>query len=211
MKVTRLLAALFRSKDRHFVEMLGKQAQLSVDALAALQAFAANPGPHGPTVAAVKEIERAGDEVRRVLIDELLHTYATPFDREDLFGLSRSIDDILDAANETIIELAMYRLDPPENFKEMTTVLYDGARHIRAAVNELLDHPAVAAEHAVRAKSSENRIDSLYHEALSDLLDSSMLTGQMLKTREIYRHLKNSADCIDRSADDISAIVIKRT
>ncbi|HYM49268.1 MAG TPA: DUF47 family protein [Candidatus Limnocylindrales bacterium] len=205
------LRALFKSNDRRFVQLLCQQADLAVSALEVLERYATEPGPHAPTLAAVKEIERAGDEVRRVLIDELLHTYATPFDREDLFGLSRSIDDILDAANETIIELAMYRLSPPENFKEMTNVLHDGARHVRASVGELLDHPRVAAEHAVRAKRSENRIDSLYHQALSNLLDSSMSTGTILKIREIYRHLKNSADCIDRSADEISAIVIKRT
>jgi uncharacterized protein Yka (UPF0111/DUF47 family) len=33
----------------------------------------------------------------------------------------------------------------------------------------------------------------------------------ILKSRELYRHLKNTADRIDRAADDISVIVIKRS
>jgi predicted phosphate transport protein (TIGR00153 family) len=159
----------------------------------------------------VKTIERAGDEKRRILIDELIHTYATPFDREDLFALSRSVDDILDAANETAIELAMYRIASPESLHEMAAVLVEGARHIRSAVAELLDHPTVAAEHAVRAKRSENRIDAIYHRAVSALFDSNLEISEVLKSREIYRHLKNSADRIDRAADEISVIVIKRT
>ena len=85
------------------------------------------------------------------------------------------------------------------------------ARHISAAVGELLDHPGVAAEHAVRAKRSENRIDSLYHQAVGQLFDSKAEMNQILKSREIYRHLKNSADRIDRAADEISVIVIKRS
>jgi uncharacterized protein Yka (UPF0111/DUF47 family) len=93
----------------------------------------------------------------------------------------------------------------------MAAVLVEGARHIRAAVAELLDHPTVAADHAVRAKRSENRIDALYHRAVSDLFDSELEISEQLKSREIYRHLKNSADRIDRAADEISVIVIKRT
>ena len=91
----------------------------------------------------------------------------------------------------------------------LAQVLIEDAGHIRSAVAELLDHPRVAAEHAVRAKRSENRIDSLYHQAAGRLFDSDADMNQILKAREIYRHLKNSADRIDRAADEISVIVIK--
>jgi predicted phosphate transport protein (TIGR00153 family) len=207
----RTFKALTRSNDRRFVELLSKQADLTVKALLVLEKFGREVDGNADLVDQLKDIEREGDAARRVLIDELLHTYATPFDREDLFALSRAIDDILDAANETAVELAMYRIGPPEGLNEIVKVLLEGARHINAAVGELLDHPGVAAEHAVRAKRSENRIDSLYHQAVGLLFDSSAEMSLILKSREIYRHLKNSADRIDRAADEISVIVIKRS
>jgi predicted phosphate transport protein (TIGR00153 family) len=207
----RTFKALTRSNDRRFVELLSKQADLTVTALQVLEKFGREVDGNTELVDQLKDIEREGDAARRVLIDELLHTYATPFDREDLFALSRAIDDILDAANETAVELAMYRIGPPEGLNEIVKVLLEGARHVSAAVGELLDHPGVAAEHAVRAKRSENRIDSLYHQAVGRLFDSSAEMSQILKSREIYRHLKNSADRIDRAADEISVIVIKRS
>ena len=211
MSIGRSIRALVRSNDRRFVELLCDQADLTLSGLQLLERFGREPEGHADLLGRIKEIERAGDEKRRVLIAELLHTYATPFDREDLFALSRSIDDILDAANETAIELAMYRIGPPESLAEMAGVLVEGARHIRSAVGELLDHPTVAAEHAVRAKRSENRIDGIYHQAVGNLFDSDLEIREQLKSREIYRHLKNSADRIDRAADEISVIVIKRT
>jgi uncharacterized protein len=211
MSFGRTFKALTRSNDRRFVELLGQQADLTVRALQILEKFGREAGGNGELVDQLKEIEREGDAARRVLIDELLHTYATPFDREDLFALSRAIDDILDAANETAVELAMYRIGPPEGLNEIVKVLIEGARHISAAVGELLAHPGVAAEHAVRAKRSENRIDGLYHQAVGKLFDSEADMSQILKSREIYRHLKNSADRIDRAADEISVIVIKRS
>lgn len=211
MSFGRTFKALTRSNDRRFVELLSRQADLTVKALLVLDKFGREVDGNTDLVDQLKDIEREGDAARRVLIDELLHTYATPFDREDLFALSRAIDDILDAANETAVELAMYRIGPPEGLNEIVKVLLEGARHISAAVGELLDHPGVAAEHAVRAKRSENRIDSLYHQAVGRLFDSNAEMSQILKSREIYRHLKNSADRIDRAADEISVIVIKRS
>jgi predicted phosphate transport protein (TIGR00153 family) len=211
MTVGRGLRALIRSNDRRFVKLLCDQADLTVESLALLEKFGREPRPHEEFLQEIKQLERAGDEVRRMLIDELVRTFATPFDREDLFALSRSVDDILDAANETAIELSIFKLDPPEALGKMASLLGDGARHIRSAVAELIDHPSVAVEHAVRAKRTENRMDELYHGAVSRLFDSGVQTSEMLKTREIYRHLKNSADRIDRAADDISVIVIKRS
>ena len=211
MSLGRTLRALIKSNDRRFVALLCDQADLTVKGLQALERFGREPGHSYDLLEQVKEVERAGDGTRRILIDELVHTYATPFDREDLFALSRTIDDILDAANETAVELSMYQIEPPESLTEMATVLAEGARHIRSAVGELLDHPAISAEHAVRAKRSENRIDAIYHQAVSRLFDSRCEMSEILKAREIYRHLKNSADRIDRAADQISIIVIKRT
>ncbi len=211
MSFGRTFKALTRSNDRRFVALLSRQTDLTVRALQVLEKFGPEANGNAELVDQLKEIEREGDAARRILIDELLHTYATPFDREDLFALSRAIDDILDAANETAIELSMYRIGPPDGMSEMAKVLTEGARHISAAVGELLDHPGVAAEHAVRAKRSENRIDSLYHQAVGQLFDSKAEMNQILKSREIYRHLKNSADRIDRAADEISVIVIKRS
>jgi predicted phosphate transport protein (TIGR00153 family) len=211
MSFGRTFKALTKSNDRRFVALLSQQAELTVRALLVLERLGPEVSGNAELVDQLKEIEREGDAARRILIDELLHTYATPFDREDLFGLSRAIDDILDAANETAVELAIYQIGPPAGLIEMAKVLTEGARHISAAVGELLDHPGVAAEHAVRAKRSENRIDGLYHQAVGQLFDSHAEMNQILKSREIYRHLKNSADRIDRAADEISVIVIKRS
>ena len=51
--------------------------------------------------------EKEADEVRRILIDELNRTFVTPFDREDIFALSRSIDDVIDYADSTVSEMVV--------------------------------------------------------------------------------------------------------
>jgi predicted phosphate transport protein (TIGR00153 family) len=209
MSLTRILGALVKSNDRRFISLLCDQADLARQSLELLRTFDHNGAEARSAIDAIKDVERQGDEGRRVLIAELFRTYSTPFDREDLFALSRAIDDIIDAADEAARELYTFRVEPLDYLDEMTAILIDGAQHIRLAVAELLEHPLAAAEHALRAKRSENRMDDYYHEAVDKLFDSRKEIGQLLKAREVYRHLKNSADRIDQAADDISMIVIK--
>lgn len=211
IRLPQILRAIATSNDRRFLALLDEQASLAVTSLELLQEFEQRNGTPEAAARAIKDIERRGDEVRRILIDELFRTYSTPFDREDLFVLSRSIDDILDAADEAARELATFQIAPLEGLHQMTEVLMDGAQHIRLGVSELLDHPLIAADHARQAKRSENRIDAHYHAAVDSLFDSKRDVAALFKEREVYRHLKNSADRIDRAADDISMIVIKCT
>ena len=73
---------------------------------------------------------------------------------------------------------------------------------------------AIAAEHAQRAKTLENRVETVYREALADLFDGPAGPKRViniLKMREVYRHLSNAADRGDEAANIISDIVVKMT
>ena len=57
---------------------------------------------------------------------------------------------------------------------------------------QLKDHPGVATDHAYRAKALENRVESVYREGIAALFEGSADPEhivEMLKPREIYRHL----------------------
>jgi uncharacterized protein Yka (UPF0111/DUF47 family) len=109
-------------------------------------------------------------------------------------------------------ELVMLKVPPNPYLERMITLLTDAAMEINRGVLRLEDHPNVANDHAVRAKALENRVESVYREALADLfkdpkdLDDVM---EILKLREIYRHLSNAADRGDQAANVIGDIVVK--
>ena len=203
------VGVLLRRDDKRFLTLLMKQADACVEALDVLASHEPGHALRSGVLEQIDELESRADEVRRHLIDELQSSFATPFDREDIFALSRAVDDIVDAAQEAVVEMEMYKVTVPANVDVMAACLRDGARQIRLAIGELLDHPRLSAEHAVRAKKSENQMDGHYHRAIADLFESGLPTGEVLKAREIYRHLKSSADRIDRAADLISIVVIK--
>ncbi len=199
-----------KKKTNRFLELLVKQAEYAVEGLEALQLYVRNPDV--ALADRVSKIEKDADEVRRVLIDELNRTFITPFDREDIFALSRDIDDVLDYANTTVEEMVLLKVDPNQYLERMVSLLYEAAMEIYRGVLRLEDHPNVANDHAVRAKALENRVEKVYREAIASLFvnpNDLAEVMQILKLREIYRHLSNAADRGDEAANVIADIVVK--
>jgi predicted phosphate transport protein (TIGR00153 family) len=199
-----------RKKDR-FIELLVKQAEYATEGLQTLLKYIQEPDP--ALAQRVTLLEKEADEVRRILIDELNRTFVTPIDREDIFALSLTVDDILDYANTTIEEMNLLEIQPNTFIERIVSLLTDAAREIHLGVLRLEDHPSVANDHAVRAKALENRVETVYREAIADLFHMPRDVDhivEMLKLREVYRHLSNAADRGDAAANVIGDIVVKQ-
>ena len=193
-------------RERNFYAMLSDQASKTLEGIEALVRFVETPNPENAK--GVKDIEREADELRRVLIEDLDTSFVTPLDREDIFALSRVVDDIVDYANTTVDEMEIYEVGPDKHLREMVDILRKGAREIADAVKILKSYPHIAMEHAIQAKSYENAMEKAYHAALADLFKRTD-TVYMLKMRELYRHLSNAADRSDAAANIICSIVMK--
>lgn len=198
----------FGGKETDFFKLLLDQAAKTVEGIEALTKFLDTLDPaHGQKV---KEIEHEADEIRRVLIEEINQTFVTPVDREDLFALSRAVDDVLDYANTTVYEFEVYQLkSADDHVKRLVQILYEQARELHQAIKTLDTYPRLANEYAVKAKKAENLMERAYREALGELFQGAD-TVYMLKMREIYRHLSNAADRGDEAANTIHSIVVKR-
>jgi predicted phosphate transport protein (TIGR00153 family) len=201
-----------KKRQNKFIKLIHDQASLTLEGMEALKAYMENMD--GGAAALLAEKEKEADEARRILIDELNHTFVTPFDREDIFALSRAIDDVLDYAYSTVDEMEILRVEPTPFMQRMASLLKDAAYELLMAVNRLEEHVGVAGDHAQRAKALENRVESVYREALADLFCAAKDIEdvvRMLKLREVYRHLSNAADRGDEAANVIADVVVKMT
>lgn len=199
-----------RGREDKFRELLIAQARVTLEALDSLVEFMeAGDDAAGERV---QQAEKEADELRRILIDELNRNFVTPFDREDIFALSRAIDDVLDYSDTTVDEMRLLEIKPNAYLRRMTSLLRDAGNEIHLAMLRIKDHPNVALDHATRAKALENRVESVYREAIADLFsgpEDIHHVMEMLKLRETYRHLSNAADRGDEAANIIGDIVVK--
>src|SRR3990170_6122582 len=121
-----------RKKGGRFLELLMEQAKYAVAGMEALSQYMKTPSDDAAEQ--VSRIEKAADEPRRILIDELNRTFVTPFDREDIFALSLTIDDILDYAESTVDEMVTLKVEPNHYLERMVSLLYDAAVEIYRGV-----------------------------------------------------------------------------
>ncbi len=202
---------LFKKEPDKFIALLIEHAKAVQRGMDALYDYM-KTGEKEKYTKIVEQAEKDADEIRRILVDELNRAFITPFDREDIFALSRAIDDVIDYADTTIHEMELLDIEPDEFLTDMTALLADAAREIVMAMQTLESHPGVASEHARRAKSAENRVERAYRKAVAKLFEGADDIDDILKIlkyREIYRHISNAADRADEAGNIIGDIVVK--
>ena len=202
----------FKPRQDKFLELLIRQAEVTLQGMDALELYMKKCSEKH--AASVVQAEKDADEVRRILIDDLNRTFVTPIDREDIFALSRAIDDVMDYAYTTVEEMRIFEVEPNDFLQRMVSLLQDAVTEIHLAMLRLKENPGVASEHASRAKALENQVERVYREAVADLFsgpEDIHHVMEMLKLREIYRHLSNCADRGDEAANVIHDIVVKMT
>lgn len=196
----------FRKQKFDFYKLLIEQAEKTLEGLGALEHFIA--APDAARGMRVQDLEKEADDLRRIVIDALNQSLVTPMDREDIFALSRAIDDMIDYAKTTVLEMMLFEVPSDDFLKKMAKAIHEAGEEIVCAVRSLKDHPRVCEEHIIRAKKTENLVEHIYREALVELFKSQSVVV-ILKTRELYRHLSNAADRGDEAADIIGDILVK--
>src|SRR3972149_2267795 len=59
----------------------------------------------------IKEVEHKCDFLTHEIIQRLHRTFVTPLDREDIFALARSLDDVMDAIDASATIVRLYHID----------------------------------------------------------------------------------------------------
>ncbi|NUO58929.1 MAG: DUF47 family protein [Hamadaea sp.] len=155
----------------------------------------------------VAEIEHAGDDSRARLVQRLRRSVTSPVDREDLFRLSRSVDDVLDAVRDFIREADLFGLTALPACPPVLDALARGLAGLTDAVLLLPRDPVTAAELALRAKKQGLRTE--YQHALSRLLDQP-LTADVLKASLLLHRLDTAGIHLAAAADALADGVMKR-
>jgi len=202
---------LFKQKPNKFMLMLIDQTEITSKGLELLTHYLKKRSSN--VARQIVEIESQAEEKRRIMIEELMNTFVTPFDREDIFALSRDLDDILHYSITTVEEMEILDVTPTIQMQKMAELLCEAVKELNLAVLRLQDkHYSVATEHANNAKRIENQVETTYREAIAELFQETKDVKHVinvLKVRELYRHLSNAADRQDQAANVISDIILK--
>lgn len=199
-----ILNAIFPA-EYDFEGMLAHQAERT---LAGVRIFAGWLDETPLTKPAVLEkVEAEVDELRYRLEEKLLEAFSTPFDRQDIYSLSRQMDYILNFSRETATEMHAFRVEPDEHIRNMVRGLLAGTEQVCAAVS-VISHDRVRVEQAIReARRAMRAIEADYIAGMQNLLNSGdPMTA--LRKREIYHHLRDAGRALRSTVDILHKAVV---
>lgn len=223
--VSRLVQRVFpRMPD--FYGLMDDQCDLLVTAMEAFVDFMRTGNPEtGELVANV--LEKQGDELKRRNLRTLDSAFATPMDREEIYRAIEGIDHVLNYAKTTVREMQALGVAPDSHTLEMAIHLKEGSEALRAGFRKIATSPALAETDAAASRKAERHIEKSYRRALAELFeaesDHARLQEQgggtgsealrsmteILKRREVYRHLSNAGDRLAHAGQTLHDIVVK--
>ena len=162
------------------------------------------------TQADVKEAEHEGDTITHDLIQLLNTQYITPFDREDIYELATSVDDVVDHMDEASALLGLYGIESPTRQAiEQCRILTGAAQHLATALAELKGLHGVQKE-LVALKELEDEGDRVVHDAIADLFRDPRIDPLIvIRWKDIFEALEDALDACETAANVIGNIVVK--
>jgi hypothetical protein len=160
------------------------------------------------------DIEHESDEVTHHLLRTLNSTFVTPFDREDIYRLGSTLDDVMDHM-EAVGNLAfLYGLSAlpalPREMHELIEVLNESARVTAEAVPRLKTMKDLE-PYWIEVNRLENEADRAYRMLLVRLFSGEFDALTVMKLKEVADGLEAAADAFEHVANTIETIVVKES
>jgi uncharacterized protein Yka (UPF0111/DUF47 family) len=206
--VARVTRSWFFPKALDMIGMLQAQAAVTLDGLQAVVAWA---GGDPAAAELVRQREHDADDRKRDLRKALTDSFLTPLDAEDLYMMSKHLDDVINGAKDAVRESEVMALAPDEHVLGMARCLLDGVQHLDAAFALLRregDRHGTATDAADGAVKAERQLERVYRSAMSALLDVDDLREVMAR-RELYRRFSRIGDSVIEAAERVWYSTIK--
>jgi uncharacterized protein len=195
-------------KDHDYFRLFAEQAA-NLDAAAHLLVKFMNDGDRQSIAAAILEHEHVGDKIVHDIVRRLNKSFITPIDREDIYDLVATSDEILDSIEEAVGLVIIYRVDEITSFARRQAEIIAKATPILRECMDNLEKPKGLGERIIAVNSLENDGDRIEREAIASLFEGDTKCTDIIKWKDIYETLESAIDDCERVANVIESIVLK--
>ncbi|HET8641638.1 MAG TPA: DUF47 family protein, partial [Pseudonocardiaceae bacterium] len=159
-----------RPREQAFYPLFTKAAlNLLTGAELLVELVASEPAGRAEIAAKLKDAEHEGDRYTHETLQMLNTSFITPFDREDIYRLASSLDDVMDSMEAAAELTVLYRVDElPSGIAAQVDVLKRAASVTAQAMPGLRTMRNLET-YWIDVNSLENEADAIYHQLLADL------------------------------------------
>jgi predicted phosphate transport protein (TIGR00153 family) len=159
----------------------------------------------------MRSCEHAGDEATHAIMRELNETFVTPFDREDIYRLASSLDDVMDYMEAAVDLVVLYNIaELPPEIADQVDVLERAAELTAEAMPRLRSMKDLS-EFWIELNRLENQADQVYRRILAKLFSGEYDALTVLKLKEVVDQLEAAADAFEHVANTVETIAVKES
>ncbi len=196
-------------RDEQFFDLFKQMAEEIKRAACDLEALLSTNPPDTSKVDAIRDAEHRCDTITHDTIQRLHRTFVTPFDREDLYTLAASMDNVMDAIDHAASLVRLYKIrEMPRGAVDLSHTVTASATSMAAAI-EALSAQRPVTPHAVEVNRLENEADRTYAESIEFLFDTVTDPILLMKWKELLDQLENVTDKCEDVANVIESVVVK--
>ena len=200
-----------RPVETTFYELFTEMANhlvLGADLLAQMLDPATDKGSLGEQM---REAEHQADETTHKIIKRANSTFITPFDREDIYRLASSLDDVMDFMEETVDLVGLYELgDLPADFAPQVEVLQRATQLTAEAMPRLRTMKDLD-EYWIEINRLENQGDRSYRRIVANLFSGNYKSLEVLKRKDVVDSLEHAIDALESVANTVEQIAVKES
>lgn len=160
------------------------------------------------------DLEHASDDVTHDMLRKLNSTFVTPFDREDIYRLGSTLDDVMDHIEAAGTLVYLYGLSSlpalPREMGEQLDVISACAVSTADAMPRLKNRDRLE-EFWIEINRLENDGDRAYRMLLVRLFSGEYDALAVLKMKEVADELEAAIDAFEHVANAIETIVVKES
>jgi uncharacterized protein len=181
-------------REETFFDLFKEAAQNLLEAAKKLKAFVDDFRDVDKKAAEIKAVENKGDELTHAIIERLNRTFVVPFDREDIFGLAKAIDDVVDWIEAASARMVTYKVaeSTPET-QQLAQIIVDQCEAIVSAIGHLRALHRMS-DPLREINRLENLADQVHREAIGRLFAEAANPIDVIKWKEIYETLEEATD-----------------
>ena len=160
----------------------------------------------------IKTLEHVGDKLTHTIFEELNRSFITPFDREDIYSLTKAMDDVLDLMDHVADILVIYQIDKLDDGMNMLLeVTKRAVSDIHKSIHALrkINYDKIR-EQIISVHALENEGDRLYRHFIGTLYAEEQDAIRLMKYSSIYNELEHTIDQCEDLMNSIESIVLKQ-
>ncbi|WP_353086390.1 DUF47 family protein [Flavobacterium sp.] len=162
----------------------------------------------------VEELEAIIEDIAHKTHLELSRNFITPFDREDIHSLIKSIDNVADNMHGGASRIRLYQVDKiTKSIRKLTEINLESCQLIEVGIKELKDlkNPKAIKDTCKKINRLESKADAVFDKAVADIFENETDVKNIIKYKEVLSSLEMASDKCKSVSNVMEQISVKHS